>query len=290
MPKSHFIRLLAYLLLTIYSASSFAWGSHGHRVIAQLAEAELTADTRSILTELLGGSSLADASLWADQMRSAKDNPEFWSYDYAANWHYANIAAGQSYASSRKNPRGDAWLALLACTAILQNREPDPGPVKAGLQLYLGSNLHTAEAKTFALKFLLHFLGDLHQPLHLGYLEDRGGNTIALTWAGKSTNLHSLWDSQLFNSSLRRHTAALRSILEHLDKNQRRQITQATPEEWIEEALQLLDDIYSASVEPLDQQTYTRQFQPVADLLLLKAGLRTAAYLNQIFAPGSAKP
>lgn len=290
MPKSLFIRLLSYLLLTIYSASSFAWGSHGHRVIAQLAEAELTAHTRSILTEILDGSSLADASVWADQMRSAKDNPKFWSYDYAANWHFANIAAGESYASAQKNPRGDVWLALLACTAILQNREPEPGPVKEGLQLYLGNNLHTAEAKTFALKFLLHLLGDLHQPLHLGYLKDRGGNTIALRWAGKRTNLHALWDSQLFSSSLRRHTAALSSMLEQLDNNERRQITQATPEEWIEEALQLRAAIYSVSVEPLDQKSYTQQFQPVADLLLLKAGLRTAAYLNQIFAPDSAKP
>lgn len=282
--------LLSALLLLSISASAFGWGNHGHRVIAELAQANLSPQTRKAMQTLLAGSSLPDASVWADQMRAKPDHAKFWGYDYSANWHFINIAAGHHYADSNKNPHGDAYSALLACTAILQNRDPAPGPVKDGLVLYLGKDLQTAAAKTLALKFVLHLIADLHQPLHLGYAEDHGGNDIAVLWSGKSSNLHALWDSKLFNGSVRQHVVRLMDTLERMDKNKRKVLEQSSVEAWIEEALPLRDRIYSDLPSQTKQESYKSTFLPLADKQLLRAGLRTAAYFNEVFDPGRAIP
>src|SRR5687767_12727097 len=174
MQKSFVLLCLFFWLLLCISPGVYAWGTKAHVVIGMLAEERLTPATRAAVEELLAGDEFASATIWADEMRGAQDKPEFWTR-YAANWHYVNIDKGGDYSSSQKNPRGDAYAALQTFAAILLDDPVPPGPVREGLEFYFGSlAAQPAEVKRFALKFALHILGDLQQPLHSGYADDRG--------------------------------------------------------------------------------------------------------------------
>jgi len=282
------------LLLCIVTASglhtenALAWGARGHRIIGTIAEQHLTAAAQAAAGEILAGDDLATASTWADEMRSATDNPDFWSR-YASNWHYVNIEPGLAYSSAAKNPRGDAYSALLVFTAILTDAQVPEGPVKVGLESYLGPlSEHQAEAKTFALKFMLHILGDLQQPLHSGYAADRGGNDIRLKWFGESTNLHSLWDSLLIaqlDLSFSEHAGLLERRIRRMPAAEIRQLEQTDPLLWISEAQQMLPGIYSQHARSTDLgYDYAAAFTPALETQLIRGGLRTANYLNRIFA------
>ncbi len=170
------------VVLTLGCAhTALGWGAKGHRVIGVLAEEHLTAAARAAVNEILDGEDLATVSTWADDMRSSPDNREFWS-DYSAVWHYVNVAPGVSYADSEKNPRGDAYVAVATFIAILRDEAVPAGPVREGLEFYFGDlAARKTDVRRFALKFLVHILEDLQQPVHSGYADDRGGNDVRLS-------------------------------------------------------------------------------------------------------------
>jgi hypothetical protein len=275
------------VVLLLYSGSVLAWGSKGHRVIAAIAEQQLTPATRAAVAALLDGESLASAATWADTMRSSTDNPEFWS-SHAANWHYVNIPAGATYADTPPSPRGDAYAALAAFTAILLDEPVPAGPVREGLEFYFGSlERKPAEVKRFALKFLLHIVGDLQQPLHSGYADDRGGNDVTLQWFGDRSNLHALWDTLLVEQpklSERRLTARLINRLGRTPAIDIRALERADPLVWIDESRRILQRIY-ARLDGRNElgAAYAAEFVPTMEQQLVKGGLRTAYLLNGIF-------
>ncbi len=276
------------LLLTFgASAPAYAWGAKGHRVIAALAEARLTPAARAAVEAILDGEDLATAATWADEMRSARDKPRFWS-DYAANWHFVNIAPDKDYASSEKNPRGDAYAALQTFVAILLDEPVPAGAVREGLELYFGDlATHRVELRRFALKFLVHVIGDLQQPLHCGYASDRGGNEVDLSWFGERTNLHSVWDTRLVEHTDMSYPQRARRLSGRIGRTPGSDVhymESAAPLAWIDEARDLLPRIYAAhgaSTELGDR--YAAQFVPTVDTQLVKGGLRTAYLLNDIF-------
>ncbi|MBU0589181.1 MAG: S1/P1 nuclease [Gammaproteobacteria bacterium] len=150
---------------------SFAWGWLGHQVIATLAEQQLTPAARGQVQRLLAlepGATLASISTWADENRAPM----------TARWHYVNLPRGNCvYDAVRDCPDGNCVVrAIQAQIEILKSDAPDP-------------------KKLLALKYLVHFVGDVHQPLHAGYADDRGGNQYQVNAFGKGSNLHALWDS-----------------------------------------------------------------------------------------------
>jgi hypothetical protein len=271
------------------AADAMAWGQRGHRVIGHLAEQHLTAASKAAVRELLDGDDLATASTWADEMRNATDNPEFWNR-YASTWHYVNLPKGETdYAKAPHNTTtGDAWQALEAFTAILSDMPVPKGPVREGLEFYFGDlNKDPHAVKAFALRFMVHILGDLQQPLHSGYADDSGGNRVELTWFGRPTNLHTLWDSQLLENqdlSYTEYVTRLEARIEHTPLSDIRQMEQSDPQLWITEGRALLERIYAAHQEsPELSYEYAAQFTPTVELQLERGGLRTANVLNSIF-------
>jgi hypothetical protein len=287
-PLLAFAAPFLFVLLTGFASSSaYAWGAKGHRVIGALAEQRLTPAARARVTAILEGEDLATVSTWADEMRSSGDKPGFWT-DYAANWHYVNVAPGADYASSVKNPRGDAYAALETFVAILLDQPVPEGPVREGLVLYFGElDTHAADVKRFALKFLVHIVGDLQQPLHSGYADDRGGNEARVTWFGAPSNLHAVWDTRLVEQTGLAYPELARRLGGRIARTPASDIRlweSAAPIAWIAEAQDTLQRIYErhATQTELDSR-YAAAFVPTVELQLLKGGLRTAHVLNSLF-------
>ncbi len=170
--KKH-IAWFLWALLSSVSLECLAWGSTGHQAIATLAEKQLTPTAQAQVQALLAqepGSTLASISTWADERK----NPT------TARWHFLNFPRDScTYDKARDCPDGN-------CVVGAIDRQLD----------VLKSSAADLQ-KLQALKYLVHFVGDLHQPLHLGYSEDKGGNKYQIQAYKRGSNLHSLWDSGL---------------------------------------------------------------------------------------------
>lgn len=164
----------AICMVTAFSA--MAWSQKGHDVTAAIAERHLTPEAAEAIDSLLDGRSIV---YWANWLDNASHTPE---YAYSRTWHYRNVDANETYATARVAPDGDVVSAIQLNMSTLRN----PQAPKAD--------------KALALKMLVHLVGDLHQPLHMGHASDLGGNTIKVKFFGQEKNLHSVWDGSLLES------------------------------------------------------------------------------------------
>lgn len=171
------MRSLICLFVILSSPLAWAWGPQGHMVVAQVAENNLTPAAKKAVSIILKGDSLADVANWADFI---KGNSE-WAH--TKTWHFVNIPDGQDYSDTEHDHEGDVVTAITEMVNTLKRRN-------AG-----------ALEKEQALKFIVHFVGDIHQPLHAGRPEDRGGNDIRINFEGRRSNLHALWDSLMIMKS-----------------------------------------------------------------------------------------
>jgi hypothetical protein len=163
-------------ILTLSPQAIFAWGEQGHRAVGDIAEKRLKPEVRAKVQALLGKETLADATTWADQVRSDRQ------YDYMKPWHYVTIPDGETYNQSAKNPNGDLIAKTVEIIKAMSGSE------RAKL---------SASEQLFYLRLLAHFIGDIHQPLHVSTAKDRGGNLCYVRFFGAEVNLHTLWDSKL---------------------------------------------------------------------------------------------
>ncbi|HEY4555313.1 MAG TPA: S1/P1 nuclease [Lysobacter sp.] len=266
-------RLLAlFLCLLAVTPPAFAWGALGHRLVGALAEDELTPAARRELATLLAGEAeptLAGIATWADELRSSDPGLGRRS----APWHYVNLAEHDcGYDAARDCPRGD-------CVVEAINRQA----------ARLADRTQPLEARRQALKFLVHFVGDVHQPLHAGYAHDKGGNTYQVSLPGKNgsdarrrgSNLHSLWDSGLLNDMALDEAAHLKR-LRAMSPAPARSRASLRPDAsaW---AMQSCRVVLGAGFYPKDRRigpAYARTWQPVVDSQLRQAGTRLAQTLN----------
>lgn len=250
----------ALLVLLLLPALSFGWGKNGHRVIGQIAENHLSPKAAAAIRALLGHESLAEASNWADEIRS---DP---SWKRADPWHYVNIPDGQTYAEMEKNPAGDILVALKNCEATLRN----PAAPK--------------QEKIEALRFLVHFIGDLHQPLHAGKRDDLGGNRVTVHWfrSVEATNLHSVWDDLLIEQEKLSFTEWTR-FLDHPTAEQLKEWQSTGFETWMEESYKLRDRCYDFKQGMPLSYDYVYKSMPIVKQRLLQGGVRLAGTLNSIF-------
>ena len=255
------IVLLLFLFTTTQNTYAEVWGSTGHRVIGAVAQKHLTPKAAQQVKELLGGMSLAFVSTYADEIRS--DN----RYDHLAPWHHVNMDQNTRYNEADKNPKSDIVTAIQTCIEILKN------PVSS------------QEDKAFYLKLLVHFIGDIHQPLHAGRKEDRGGNSIDLFWFGKRTNLHRLWDSDL----IEHYNMSYSELAAHLPKqtaDEKAVVMTAPLLDWVDQSQDLANTLYDKTPQGtrLGYVYHYQHFETVREQLL-DGGLRLAATLNAIFDP-----
>ncbi len=256
-PRPYFNSLLAALLCTA-SSLCHAWGPQGHRLAGALTESFLSPDTRRAVTALLGNEPLAEASTWADRMR---DSPSpFWQ-ERAGPYHYVTVPTATTYASVGPPGKGDSVTALTEFRAALQ----DASTSRAHRQL--------------ALRFSLHIIQDLHQPLHVGNGRDRGGNNIKLKLRGKRTNLHRVWDSSILGVAGRSDAEWLR-ILSDVSPEQRAAWSEPDPMVWIAESTALRDSLYP--VTSVVDVEYLQHWLPTVELRLQQSALRAATWLNSV--------
>ena len=248
---------------------ALAWGKTGHRVVAAIADTQLSGLARAHIREILGGAeSLDEAANWPDEMRSAPG--EFWQKT-ATPWHYVTLN-GIIY--DHAPPEGDALQALNHFRSVLQ----DPNASRADKQM--------------ALRFVVHLVGDLHQPLHVGKCCDKGGNDVKLTWFGKPTNLHAVWDSQLGDEEQLSSTELAAKLERHISDQDVVAWWDVNPRDWISESAEIRDTLSPGRAkkkakkgqQPDLSYAYVYKFTPVMEQRLKQAGVRLAAYLNDIFA------
>jgi hypothetical protein len=259
---------------SLASAPALAWGKTGHRVVAAIADTQLSGLARAHVREILGGAeSLDEAANWPDEMRS--DPAPFWQKT-ATPWHYVTL---NGIVYDHAPPQGDALEALTHFRSVLQ----DPKASLADKQL--------------ALRFIVHLVGDLHQPLHAGKCCDKGGNDVKVTWFGKPTNLHAVWDAQLVDEEQLSFTELAAKLERHISDQDVIAWWDVNPRDWVSESAEIRDTVYPLPGTPPVKgargknkkvpelsYSYVYKFTPVMERRLQQGGVRLAAYLNDVFA------
>lgn len=258
--KSFFIFLLVgFLTTSTPSESSLIWGPTGHRATGKIAEKHLTNKAKKKIDKLLNGESLAFVSTFADQIKSDKKYNQYYS------WHYVNMPLDTKYEDSKKNPQGDIVTGINKCIEVLK------------------SEISSTEDKRFFLKMLVHFLGDLHQPMHIGRAEDKGGNTIQVQWFGTGTNLHRVWDENMIKE-WKMSYIELANNAQDLSKEQVKTIQKGTVIDWVHDTHKLSKIAYeSVKVGENLRYRYSYDHFGTVRIQLQKGGLRLAKLLNDIF-------
>jgi hypothetical protein len=270
--------------IALTPSPALAWGKTGHRVVAAIADTQLSGLARAQVEQILGpGESLDEAANWPDEMRAAPG--EFWQKT-ASPWHYVTLN-GIIY--DHAPPEGDALEALGRFSKTLQ----DPNASHADKQL--------------ALRFIVHLVGDLHQPLHVGKCCDRGANDVKVTWFGKPTNLHAVWDSQLVDDEQLSFTELAAKLERHIGPQDVVKWWDVNPRDWISESAEIRDTLYPTARDlpklpkgkkprkghallPDLSYNYVFKFTPIMERRLSQGGVRLAAYLNAIFAEAQSMP
>lgn len=255
-------KLFLLLLLSFATSHLIAeedWGKTGHRVIGEVASQYLHPKTEKAINKLLDGQSLALISNFGDDIKSDSQ------YDYLGPWHYVNFPFGKKYENTPKSDKGDVISGIEYATKILK----DPK--------------HSKDEKAFYLKMLVHFIGDLHQPLHVGVEDDMGGNRFQVQWFGKGTNLHTVWDSKMLDSYQMSYTEVAANA-DVLSKEELRMIQKGNPISWMYESRALCEDIYknTKAGEKLGYN-YMYDYMNTSRKQLQKGGIRLAQLLNDIF-------
>jgi len=239
------------------------WGVTGHRTSAEIAQQHLSKKAKKELRKLLGKETLALWSNWPDFIKSDS------TWNHASPWHYVDLPGhmekNKFIEDLKKLPGRNLYTQIPAMMAELKDKSVSP------------------EKRRTALYFLIHLVGDLHQPLHVGRDEDAGGNKIVVYWFEKKTNLHSLWDSMLIEFQQYSYTEYAR-LLDIAEPEKVNAWQSGSLEDWFYESHVLSDSIYDAS--PSESKLgykYNFQFQKMLDEQLLKGGIRLAALLNKAF-------
>lgn len=250
--------LLVFLSLFIAQNTLLAWGQTGHRAIGQIAENHLSKKAKKNIEKILGDESLAIVSIWMDEVRS-DDN-----FDHTHNWHWVAIPDGGDYASSIKNPDGDVVEAIERMILVLK------------------SDTASMTNRKESLKFLVHLVGDLHQPLHVGNGTDKGGNDVKIKWFYKNSNLHRIWDSGIIDQKGLSYTELAKSI-DNSSKDQIARWTAGTAVTWAEECMGLRKQVYDTDGKDNLSYEYMYKNWSLVQEQLNKAGIRLAGILNSIY-------
>jgi hypothetical protein len=232
-----------------------AFGPEGHRAVAELAQAQLTPTAREAVNHLLAqepGASMGSVASWADETRS----PETYA------WHYVNFPRGQCrYLAERDCKEGQCVVAAIERQQqLLRSEAPD------------------AE-KLVALKYLIHFVGDVHQPLHGSFGDDRGGNTVSLQLGEETLNLHALWDSRMIADAPKPFGA----WLTELEARPWTAVPQSKPAGWAEESCRIVSEPGFYPGKDFQLPGYRARWWPVLEQRVITAGHRLAKLLNQSF-------
>ncbi len=285
------LKAVATLLLLTLAPSAYGWGPIGHRVVAEIAQRHLTPAAQAKVSSLLEGRTLADVSNWPDELRS---DPRFDKYKPL---HFATVKDGvKSYRNSEKATCGDLVVAIDAFTAFLRTGSREPlYAVKALTDKSDGTGKSACNpqeteplSQAQALSFLVHLMGDLHQPLHVGGT-DQGGNLVSVNWMDRwKSNLHSTWDDEMVDFERLGYTQYARFLDRASEADASRWLTGDTIS-YADEAVAMRPKLYvfpDDSGKPAVHKISYKYIGAQRDRMreqLLKGGLRLAGVLNSTF-------
>lgn len=251
---------LLILLCLCCSHAAFGWGQKGHDVVAYIAESHLTPEAAAKIEKLLEGHSPVYYSSWLD---TASHTPE---YDYTRTWHYLNIDEGKTIETMSRNPAGDVLSAVTEITAKLKAGGLSP------------------EEEALNLKMLIHLVGDMHCPMHLGRKSDVGGNRYTVQMFRSPTSLHSIWDSSILEAGHKWSYTEWKQQIDFLDEDDAELIAGGDPKEWARETHAVCIQVYKETPEGSEISfDYVAKFTPVIEQQLLRGGHRLARLLNDIY-------
>ena len=240
--------------------TALGWGQKGHDVTAYIAECNLTPEAAQEIDRVLDGDSPVYYANWLD---SASHTPE---YAYTRTWHYANIDEGYTYDTMPKEPAGDVVTAVNDLVAELKSKEL------------------SAEKEAEALKMLIHLVGDMHCPMHLGRLSDLGGNRRPVRFFNRETNLHSVWDTNIPEAAHKWSYSEWQQQIDRLTDEEAAQIAAGEPADWVKETHEICKEIYGFTPEGTDiSYDYLFKYTPVVERQFLRGGHRLARLLNEIY-------
>lgn len=245
-------------IFTILPSAANGFGVLGHRLAERVADSLLCQDAAAVVEQLTGSASLVGLGAWADRVRYRP------AWEHTAPWHYINVADDDSIAAvSRATSDHVVW-------AIEQFVDE------------LSATDNAVEQRTGALRFVVHFIIDVHQPLHVGRASDRGGNGVELIVDGRTTNLHRLWDTGALAGTGRGEAQLSAAVAAHVPSQD--EWLSTAPLAWAEESRALRERVY-AFERPISQE-YLRDVRAVVERRLAQAGVRLAATLNRMFCTG----
>ena len=244
--------------------TALPWGQKGHDTVAYIAECHLTPEAKAAAESLLDGKSIVYYANWMDNASHTD------KYAYTKTWHYKNIDADEAFANAEINDKGDVVSALDGQIGILADAS------------------RSKEERSLALKMVVHFMGDIHQPMHLGHQSDLGGNRHEVRFFRSATNLHTVWDSRLVESA---HKWSYTEWQQQIDRATTQEVAEIlslkTPAEWAEETYGICREVYEKT--PVDtniEYTYIADWTPVIEQQFLRGGIRLANVLNKALTPG----
>lgn len=246
------------VMLTMLVSRGFAWGQMGHFLIGYMTEMQLKKSTKRKIEKILYPVSIARSGTWMDDVKSDK------AYDFANTWHYLNSKKGE-YDPATQEVAGDAFEAIKRIKAEL----------KAG-------NLELPKEAEL-LKMLIHLVEDIHQPLHVGNGEDKGGNDVRIEFFGQKTNLHSLWDSGMIERQGMSYTEIGNELFRRLTPVMRVKYQSATMEDWLKEAVDLRPRVYDLPENKKLSYAYVYKHYGVAEERMIAASVRLAQILTEIY-------
>ena len=269
------LRILILPLIASIAFCASAWSQKGHDVAAAIAERHLTPATKAAVDSILDGRSLVYWANWLDNASHTAD------YAYTKTWHYRNVDADKTYDTMPQNPNGDVVSGIRYAIKVLSDKK------------------QTHSKRALAMKILVHLLGDMHQPMHMGHLSDLGGNRIKVKYFGRDTNLHSVWDGSLVESA---HKWSYTEWADQIDRVPGASTTSSaatgplTPgeltlisgnvDDWACRGVENATSVYNATPEGSSlSYNEVAAWSPLIEESLLLGGRRLAHILNSIFDP-----
>jgi hypothetical protein len=252
-------KVISFLLVfPLLINQAFAYGQTGHRVVGLVAEQHLSKKARKKVLQILENNSLAEVANFMDDVKSDH------AYDHTHDWHWVTIPDNQNYEQTQKNPHGDVIMKIEELVQTLKNGKLTPAQEQENL------------------KFLVHLVGDLHQPLHVGGQDDMGGNNVKLLWFGQNSNLHRVWDSDIIEGKDLSYTE-LTAFLGEPDKAQIKNWQNNNVRAWATEMMIYRPQVYAIPQDGKLGYRYSYDNFNTIQKLLLQGGIRLAGLLNQIY-------
>ncbi|WP_258102919.1 S1/P1 nuclease [Marinoscillum sp. MHG1-6] len=251
-------RLNVTLVFLFVAIKLVAWGNTGHRIVGLIAEQHVTQKAKRHIEKIIGPESLAEVSTYMDFIRSDRQ------YDYMNPWHYATIPEDMTYEEVGTPDNGDVIATLKRLISELETKQ------------------FAFQDEAFALKCLIHLVGDIHQPLHVGNGIDKGGNEFELKYFGKTMNLHRVWDSEMIDGQQYSYSEYANWI-NHPSGDQIKEWQGADILNWAKESKGYRAQVYEIPESRRIGYEYNYKNLDLLNLRLLQAGVRLAGILNQIY-------